>query len=421
MKQTTKQTKKLTAFFLSVALVFSGVNLQTAKAEDSGVTTGVTVTLRMETDADTMLAPISVTMTEEDMNNDFGVGLATGAAATYSPLRAFAKYLSEEKNVSNEDMSKYIIASPSAYGGLWVQGLSVSGDGVGAAGIDWEVSWLYSVNGQSGDVSMDMYECKTNDSVVIYGSYYHTIDPETYESISAEYTEFDKTEYTASLGENLTVALEASGVTYDANWNATPYTKPVDGAKVYAVIKSGDVQGATSTNATVTAETDKDGKAVLSFDKEGTYLLSAGKPAEDGKHNLIVRPYAVVTVTKQAATAPGIQPSEQPKPTEQPKDKVTVKKPSKVKKPTAKVVKSKAKKKKVKLSWKKASNAKGYEIYVAKTKKKNFKKQKTVKNTTKTTLKLKKGTYYIKVRAYNKSGKVKKTGAYSSVVKVKVG
>ncbi|MCH5268068.1 MAG: hypothetical protein J1E62_06965 [Lachnospiraceae bacterium] len=415
MKQTTKQTKKLIAFLLSVALVFSGVNLQITKAEDIGASTGVTVTLRMETDADTMLAPVAVTMTEEDLNNDFGVELATGAAATYSPLRAFAKYLSIEKNVSNEDMSKYIIASPSAYGGLWVQGLSVDGDGVGAAGVDWEVSWMYSVNGQSGDVSMDRYHCKADDSVVIYGSYSHTTNPETYEYISSEYTEFNKTEYSVQAGEKLTVALNAFGVTYDDNWNSSPYTNPVNAAKVYAVAKSDGVQGATAKNATITAETNKEGKAELSFAQEGTYLLSAGKLAEDGKHNMITRPYAVVTVAKQT-----VQPTKQPGTTVKPSTQPKVKKPSKVKKPKAKVVKSKAKKKKVKLSWKKASNAKGYEIYVAKKKKINFKKNKTVINMTKATLKLKKGTYFIKIRAYNKSGKVKKTGAFSSTIKVKV-
>lgn len=438
MKQTTKRNNKRIAFLLSTALVFSNVNFQLVAAEDSGVSTNVTVTLRMETDSDTLLAPVSVTMTEEDRNNDFGVGLATGDAATYSPLRAFAKYLAEEKEVSNEDMSKYIIASPSAYGGLWVQGLSASGDGIGAAGVDWEVSWMYSVNGQSGDVAMDLYDCKENDSVVIYGSYYHTIDPETYESISAEYTEFDQTEYTISTGEKLDVILNASGVKYDENWNSTPYTAPVDEAEIYAVIKSDNVQGATSENATITAETGKDGKATLTFDTKGTYLLSAGKLAEDGKHNLITRPYAVVTVSELPKETASVAPSQQPEatataaptatvtptatvaPTVTPDDPVTVKKPSKVKKLSAKVAQSKGKKKKVTLTWKKVSDAKGYEIYVSKYKKKKYKKQKTVAKATKAILKLEKGTYFIKVRAYAWSGQVKKTGDFSAVVKVKV-
>ena len=50
---------------------------------------------------------VTVTMTEDDKNNDFGIGLATGQAATYSPLRAFAKYLATKKKVTNDQMSKY--------------------------------------------------------------------------------------------------------------------------------------------------------------------------------------------------------------------------------------------------------------------------------------------------------------------------
>ena len=411
MKNTTKQKNKLIAILISVALLFSSVNFGMVMAEGGAVSTGVTVTLRMETDSDTLIAPVSVTMTEEDMNNDFGVGLATGVDATYSPLRAFAKYLAKEKNVSNADMNKYIMASSSDYG-LWIQGLSVSGDGVGAAGVDSDVSWMYSVNGQGGDVSMDQYDCKTNDSVVIYGSYFDNTN-----FTSSEYTEFDKTEYHVQAGEEFTVTLNAFGVIYE-NWSAHTYSKPVDAAKIYVVSKLDGVQGATSENATMIEQTDKDGKAVLSIAKKGTYVLSAGKLAEDGKHNLIGRPYATVTVSKQTNAAPSTQPSV--KPSTQPKDQDTVKKPAKVKKLLAKAAKSQGKKKKVTLTWQKASAAKGYEIYISNKKNKNYKKQKTVKNKTKATLKLKKGTYFIKVRAYNQSGKVKKSGAYSNIVKLKV-
>lgn len=125
--------KKLIALLLSTALLLSGVNVQTSKAADEQKQQTVAVTLHMERDADTVLAPVTVTMTEDDKNNDFGIGLATGQAATYSPLRAFAKYLATKKKVTNDQMSKYIIASPSSYGGLWVSGLSLNGDGIGAA------------------------------------------------------------------------------------------------------------------------------------------------------------------------------------------------------------------------------------------------------------------------------------------------
>lgn len=103
--------KKLIALLLSTALLLSGVNVQTSKAADEQKQQTVAVTLHMERDADTVLAPVTVTMTEDDKNNDFGIGLATGQAATYSPLRAFAKYLATKKKVTNDQMSKYIIAA----------------------------------------------------------------------------------------------------------------------------------------------------------------------------------------------------------------------------------------------------------------------------------------------------------------------
>ena len=180
--------KKLIALLLSTALLLSGVNVQTSKAADEQKQQTVAVTLHMERDADTVLAPVTVTMTEDDKNNDFGIGLATGQAATYSPLRAFAKYLATKKKVTNDQMSKYIIASPSSYGGLWVSGLSLNGDGIGAAstaGTDSEVSWMYSVNKTAGAVSMDQYNCKAGDKVDIYASYYHMTDPVTYAGIQS--------------------------------------------------------------------------------------------------------------------------------------------------------------------------------------------------------------------------------------------
>lgn len=411
-----KQTKRFVAFLVAVALVFSGGQWQTVPSAGAEESTAVTVTLRMETDADTMLAPVTVTMTEEDKNNDFGVGLATGAAATFSPLRAFAKYLATAGQVSNEEMGKYIIASPSFYGGLWVQGLSVAGDGVGAAGVDEEVSWMYSVNGQQGDVSMDMYACKEKDDVVIYGSYYHTVNPDTFEAVSTEYAEFDKKEIRVQAGEKFTVTLNAYGISYDENWNAAPYTKPVEDATIYAVAKSDGVQGATAKNAMMTAKTDKDGKAELTFAKDGEYLLSAGKLTEDGIHNLITRPYAGVTVDKKAAVQPSAKPTtlttSSPKPD-------TVRKPARVTKVSARVGKAKSVRKKVTVKWKKVSKAKGYQVFVSKKDKKHFKKQATVKKT-KAVLKLKKGLYYVKVRAYNKSGKTTRNGAFSKTVKVRV-
>lgn len=93
------------------------------------------------------------------------------------------------------------------------------------------------------------------------------------------------------------------------------------------------------------------------------------------------------------------------------------KKPSKV---TA--VKVKSKKKKIIVSWKKVQ-ASGYQVQYSTNRK--FKKTKAVLTGKKVKVTLKKGlksrkTYYIRVRAFNKNGKVKKYGSFSAVKKVKV-
>ncbi|MBR3174049.1 MAG: tyrosine-protein phosphatase [Eubacterium sp.] len=99
-------------------------------------------------------------------------------------------------------------------------------------------------------------------------------------------------------------------------------------------------------------------------------------------------------------------------------------------KPTPKVVKpgkvtiksaKNVKKKTVVVKYKKATNAKGYQVWWATSKKFKKAKKKFTKNTNYKIKKLKKRKkYYIKVRAYNLNGKTKVYGAFSKVKKVKI-
>lgn len=93
--------------------------------------------------------------------------------------------------------------------------------------------------------------------------------------------------------------------------------------------------------------------------------------------------------------------------------------------PAPKGVKAKSSgKKKIKVSWKKVKGAKGYQIGVASKKKGKYKVKLTVKGGSKKSAALKKmksgKVYYIKVRAYQLSGKKKTAGKYSKIVKIKV-
>lgn len=84
-------------------------------------------------------------------------------------------------------------------------------------------------------------------------------------------------------------------------------------------------------------------------------------------------------------------------------------------------LKAKAGRKYMTVSWKKAKNASGYQVAYAANK--SFKSAKNM-TTSKTTAKLKKlkskKTYYVKVRAYRKSGGVMYYGSYSNIVKKKI-
>ena len=86
-------------------------------------------------------------------------------------------------------------------------------------------------------------------------------------------------------------------------------------------------------------------------------------------------------------------------------------------------VKKSGKKKNVTISFGKAKNASGYEIYRATKKKGKYKKVATLKKykTVKKVFKgVKKGTYYYKVKAYKLNGKKKVYTSFSAVKKVKV-
>ncbi len=86
-------------------------------------------------------------------------------------------------------------------------------------------------------------------------------------------------------------------------------------------------------------------------------------------------------------------------------------------------VKAKAKKSTVTVSYGKVTKASGYEIYRSSKKKGKFKRVATIKKATitkKSFKKMKKGTYYFKVRAYKTSGKKKIYTDYSKTVSVKV-
>ena len=354
-----KNKKKLLSVLLVFVMTISVFHGYAAKAADT-----VKVTLRLEQDNKTLVTPVEVTLTDED-KKDYGIGLST---ETLTPLHALAKYLTEKKGATTETMKNYIMASKSQYG-LYVTGISIDGKSDGSASSDAldGVNWGYAVNNTDPGVGMGSYSLKNNDAVTIYGLWGGGTWPN---NVETNYSYFENEASTATTG-----------------------------------------------NAVSLVQTDENGTATLSFDKAGTYVLSAYRLDSDGKHSNISRPYGIVkvlaAVTAPTATptatptaAPTATPTVTPVPTVTPAPptpasddkgiKKVAKTPTKVK---VVVKKSKKKKKSVTVSWKKAANAKGYRIALSKKKNGKYKKVTDTKKT-KYTFKKTKGTYYVKLTAY---------------------
>ena len=414
-----KNKKKLLSVLLVFVMTVSVFHGYAAKAADT-----VKVTLRLEQDNKTLVTPVEVTLTDAD-KKDYGIGLST---KTLTPLHALAKYLTEKKGATTETMKNYIMASTSQYG-LFVNGISIDGNSDGSASSDAldGVNWGYAVNNTDPGVGMGSYSLKNNDAVTIYGLWGGGTWPN---NVETNYSYFENSTLNTTVSNKTTVSLK--GVGHDKSYN--PIVKSISNATVVAAKYENEASTATTGNAVSLVQTDENGTATLSFDKAGTYVLSAYRLDSDGKHSNISRPYGIVNVLA-AVTAPTATPTVTPTttPTGTPTATPTVTptatpagdslgKPVPTKTPTAtptpasddkgikkvakkptkvKVVvkKSKKKKKSVTVSWKKAANAKGYRIALSKKKNGKYKKVTDTKKT-KYTFKKTKGTYYVKLTAY---------------------
>ena len=400
-----KQCKKLTAFFLAFAMILSLAGSTGAKAA-----TSMTVTLYVAQDSKVMIKPVTVTLTDAD-KKDFGVDLATDKL---TPLHALAKYYQTVKNVSDADMKNYITPAKGAISAIKLD--PKDSGSASASGLD-SVYWMWAENGNNVMVNEEETANKGYQWQYTLWSPYPANDPTFLSS-------FDKDSYTTEAGSDVAVTVNGKGTEYDASFNSISYTAAVSGASVTAYDSTND-------KAVASAVTDAKGKASIRFEKEGTYYLTSSRLASDKKHYDASVAYASVTVTKKASdtgnsnkgnttTQPGntnknnnvtvTNPDSSAK-----KTTSTVKKPGKVTKVSCKVKASKKKKKSVTVKWAKTKNAKKYKVYLSKKQKKGYKAVKTTTKT-KTVLKLKKGTYFVKVKAVNKT----KSGSFSKVCKVRV-
>lgn len=391
------KTKKMLTTLLIIIMTISMTDGFVAKAAKT-----ITVTLRMEQDNATLTKPVSVTMTENDIKAYGSMAFSTD---TMTPYHVLAKYLITEKGATEDTLADYLLVSSGYLNGISLNG-NIKKDS-GSPSVNPNTSdcyWMYAVNDSSPvnpatgfSYSLNEYPIQDNDELVFYGVW----GGDWENSISSYYTTFDKKHYAAKTNEKIDVSLLGLDIFNDYGVKAN---RTISGAHI--TVTSAD--GETMPDQYVTG---KDGKVSLCFPKQGVYTLSAYRKTADGVHYDISRPFATVTVT-DTETKPDT-------PITTPPDSAKTVKPSKVKGVKASVKKTKKKKKKIAITWKKAANASGYEIYLSK--KKGYKKAGNVTGTKKT-IKRKKGTYFVKIRAYNKqaSGTKKIYGAFSKVKKIKV-
>ena len=291
-----KNKKKLLSVLLVFVMTVSVFHGYAAKAADT-----VKVTLRLEQDNKTLVTPVEVTLTDAD-KKDYGIGLST---KTLTPLHALAKYLTEKKGATTETMKNYIMASTSQYG-LFVNGISIDGNSDGSASSDAldGVNWGYAVNNTDPGVGMGSYSLKNNDAVTIYGLWGGGTWPN---NVETNYSYFENSTLNTTVSNKTTVSLK--GIGHDKSYN--PIVKSISNATVVAAKYENEASTATTGNAVSLVQTDENGTATLSFDKAGTYVLSAYRLDSDGKHSNISRPYGIVNVLA-AVTAPTATPTVTP-------------------------------------------------------------------------------------------------------------
>ena len=428
-----KNTKKLLSLLLVFVMTITLTNGFVAKAAET-----ITVTLRLEQDQTTLTKPVQITMTPDDVKAYGDLKLPTD---TMTPLHVLAKYLITQKGATEENLSNYIVFNKGFLSGISVNGTAKTD--FGSASSDPKVKdayWMFAVNDTSPvnpatgyGYTMNEYPMQDKDSLVLYGVW----GGDYVNAVSPYYTTFAQENYQAETNQTFNIKLIGFDIFNDYGVKANHAMK---GAHIVIT----DASGKQMEKEYVT---DENGVASLSLDTAGTYTLTAYRKTTDDAHFDISRPYATVTVADAAAPTPtatavptaSATPTASAAPTasavptatatvipillsdvnpQTVTDKKTA--PAKVKQIKATVQKTKKRKKTITLTWKKVNNATGYQVYLSKKKNKGFKK---AADTTKTkaAIRKKKGTYYIKIRAYVKQAdKTKTTGAFSKPKKIRV-
>lgn len=398
-----KATNKLLALLLSFALIVTMFTVGTpfAQAADSeGLTT---VTLRIEDANSTLLQSTKISLSQEDLQNIkhtyFDTQAETSSVEADSKVQptaayALAKYVMDHSNAPTTDLTfsygnpLHIVGEENLAGSYWSYRVNNS--------MPTDETSGYSFN-------LDQCPIKNGDSIVLFRQ-------ACYDTVDYKYTDylfFDQDNYQAELGKDLTVSLKKDF--YDDSYKLVQAPASNETIMVY---KNGSAIGSYTT--------DLNGMAKLNLPSQGEYMVVASKndktiPILSRASALINVSNATVTPTPVPSATPTSTPTTTPSIVVTPapaSSKVSVKKPSIPTKITAK-----KNGKKVTLSWKKVKKAKGYKIFYSKKAKKSYKSLGTTKKLS-FTKKMKKGTFYFRVKSFKITNSRKVFSNNSKAIKI---
>ena len=228
------------------------------------------------------------------------------------------------------------------------------------------------------------------------------------------------TDYTAAYSNNTNVGTAKVVITGKGNYTGSASktfaikAKTTPNVKKPGVTKKITVSKIKTTSAKITWKKVADADGYMIYQKQGSGKKKLIKTV--GKNASSYSAKKLKAGTKYTYSVYAYKKSGNSKIKGKEKSKAFVTKPSKVKS-----VKTTAKSKACKISWKKVAGASGYQVYMATSKKGKYKKIGDTKKLNLTKKSLKKGkTYYFKVRAYKTLNKKKTYGAYSVKVKAKI-
>ena len=382
---------------LVMALSINGFTPKVADAEDMfEYTVGVEIATPYQ-----LIVSDAVSLSKDDLTDDFGIGLSKDGKEDYTAARAFAKalrryvFLKEiykdgddftETDVkkANELMPKYLKSSMSEYG-LFIEGIAADGKTMNAGTakdgkVDPDGAWTVLMNDKPSDVgisSIVLSKDDSNDVSVFWASGASDFAngwPSLGRFEGASYVFADGRMYDGKCKEADGVKLVKDSYVYDAaTGKSVAKSSPVSGGSVDLYYED-ESEPLRSTYSKDDGSLELEGLNL----RNGVYRVVATEDVQsaDGTYT-----YSKIAYTEGALVyvgKPGI--------------------PQKVK---TKVSGKKAKKN-VKVSWKHpadhASYTDFYQVYISKKKSGGFKKIGKEPYDNKTTLKLKKGTYFIKVR-----------------------